>query len=72
MIDRYTRCILTVIAGALVTLVIQDAVRTSAAQSSLQRVQICDERTCATLRPFTFAYGNQSVTLDVLPVLSMR
>jgi hypothetical protein len=72
MVDRYTRCVLTVIAVALVVLVIQDTIRTSVAQSpNIQKVQICDERNCATLKPYTFEFGGHSNTVDVLPVLSL-
>ena len=42
MVDRYTRMILTVIAAALVALVIQESVRQSRAMDGIQMVKICD------------------------------
>jgi hypothetical protein len=50
-IDRYTKVVLTVIALALVVLVGENAVRPVSAQSALQKVAICDERTnkCASV-----------------------
>ena len=43
MVDRYTRAVLTVIAAALVTTVVQNSISSSAAQSSsIPRVQVCD------------------------------
>jgi hypothetical protein len=42
MIDRYTKAILTVIAAALVAIVIQSAVRPSKAMDDIQMVKICD------------------------------
>jgi hypothetical protein len=53
-IDRYTKAVLTVIAVALVGLVVQNAIGTVVAQPPPQRVQICDTAgRCATLRPYT-------------------
>lgn len=50
-IDLYTKVVLTVIALGLVVLVGEQAVRPVAAQSGIQRVMICDNRTnqCASV-----------------------
>ena len=43
--DRYTKTVLTVIAGALVAIVAQNAIKASHAQSDeIHRVAICDLR----------------------------
>jgi hypothetical protein len=51
IIDRYTKVVLTVIAFALVVLAGEHAVRPVSAQSGIQKVTICDERTnqCASV-----------------------
>jgi hypothetical protein len=46
MIDRYTKVVLTVIAGALVALAAQNAVRLASAQDS-PHVQMCGNGGCA-------------------------
>jgi hypothetical protein len=50
-IDRYTKVVLTVIAFALVVLGAENAVRPVSAQSGIQKVAVCDERTnkCASV-----------------------
>jgi hypothetical protein len=54
MVDHYTKVVLTVIAGALLALVVQNAVRTASAQGGeIQKVQICDSQNCADLSPIT-------------------
>ena len=50
MTDRYTKTVLTVIAGALLALVAQNAIHSAVAQSDIQNVQICDPTHCADLR----------------------
>ncbi|MBR0646704.1 hypothetical protein [Plastoroseomonas hellenica] len=47
--DRYTKGVLTVIAGALCVLAAQNAISPAQSQAGLQRVVICDVRgqTCA-------------------------
>jgi|SRR4051794_11210381 hypothetical protein len=40
--DRYTKAVLTIIAGALIALVAQNAVPVSRAAGEIQRVAICD------------------------------
>jgi hypothetical protein len=42
MTDRYTKIMLTIIAAALVGIVVQNAVSTVGAQAGVQRVVICD------------------------------
>jgi hypothetical protein len=51
MVDRYTKTVLTIIAAALVGLLTQNAIRSSQAQSSVQRVAICqlEGQGCASL-----------------------
>ena len=41
-IDRYTKAMLTLIAGSPLTLVAQNAIRSADAQSGLTKVVICD------------------------------
>ncbi len=69
MIDRYTKSVLTVIAAMLTLLAVQSITdRSNAQTSSVQKVQICDKRTCATLRPVALTFAGQSIEVDVLPV----
>jgi hypothetical protein len=51
MVDRYTKTVLTIIAAALVGLLTQNAIRSSHAQSNVQRVAICqlEGQGCASL-----------------------
>lgn len=42
--DRYTKAVLTVIAGALCVIVAQNAISPAQSQAGLQRVVICDVR----------------------------
>jgi hypothetical protein len=43
VVDRYTKAVLTVIAAALVALVVQNSIRSAGAQTSnIPRVQVCD------------------------------
>jgi hypothetical protein len=55
MVDRYTKAVLTVIAAALVLLLIQGAVTQSRAQfnryNEIQKVQLCNDVACADLIP---------------------
>jgi hypothetical protein len=59
MIDLYTKVVLTVIALALVILVGEHAVRPVAAQSGVQKVMICDDRSgqCAAVSSHTSGPG---------------
>jgi hypothetical protein len=50
MTDRYTKTVLTVIAGALLALVAQNAIHSAVAQSDIQKVQLCDPMHCADVR----------------------
>ncbi len=53
-IDIYTKCILTVIAVALVATVFQNFMSTAVAQNEIQRVAICNidnPNYCALVRP---------------------
>jgi hypothetical protein len=50
MTDRYTKTVLTIIAAALVVIVIQNIGGSlSAATNGIQKVQICDADNCASL-----------------------
>jgi hypothetical protein len=70
MIDRYIAGVLTIIAGALVVLVLQNVVRPSVgAVQDVQKVQICDESHCVSLRPIAeFPTGGGPTTYWGLPV----
>jgi hypothetical protein len=51
-LDAYTKGVLTVIAVALCTLVMQNAIpKLNAQDHPLQRVQICDDHDCLLLSP---------------------
>jgi len=50
--DAYTKGVVTVIAGALCVLVVQNAIQQSKAENAqLQKVQICDDQHCLSLSP---------------------
>ena len=50
--DLYAKAVLTVIAGALCLLVVQNAIPASRAQADgIQKVQICDDHSCLRLSP---------------------
>lgn len=69
MIDRYTKAVLTVIAAALVCLVVQQGIGAVNAQSDrLQKVQICDESGCVGVIPYSLKIGSKDVRLNSLDV----
>jgi hypothetical protein len=68
MVDIYSKSVFTVIAGALVVIAVQNAIRPSSAQVEYQKVRICDTTDCATLTPVT-RFG---MTQYVLPVAQME
>jgi hypothetical protein len=66
MIDRYTKAVLTVIAGALVALVGQNAIAPGrAADPDLfpRKVQICDDMRCAGLSPIVLKSDGRYFTV---------
>jgi len=71
MVDRYTKAVLTVIAAALLALVVQNAVHTASAQGGqVQKVQICDSQNCADLSPIVDVSSGRIATtwgLSVAP-----
>ena len=71
MVDRYTKFILTMIALALVALVVEKGSSRVYAQSDrLQKVQICDLSGCVGVTPYNVKVGSQSVRLNALDVFS--
>ena len=69
MIDRYTKIVLTVIAGALIGLLGQNTIGPLNAQSGVQRVVICDSedtRQCANLKQVSFAPDRFSLVVTSL------
>jgi hypothetical protein len=51
MIDRFTKAVLTVIAIALMVLVVQNAISVSRAkEGDLQKIHYCDSLSCAAVR----------------------
>jgi hypothetical protein len=64
MVDRYTKAVLTVIAAALVTIVVQNSISSSAAQSStVPKVQVCDAwGNCASLLRSKKGFTSLNVT----------
>ena len=66
MVDRYTKAILTVIATALVALVIQGAIRQSRAMDEIQMVKICDSSiSCVATVPASDSGGRMKWALAV-------
>jgi hypothetical protein len=57
--DRYTKIVLTVIAAALVGLIVQNSIAPSNAQGGVQRVAICNLTgdQCAQVFKLTGGYG---------------
>ena len=58
--DRYTKIVLTVIAAALVGLLVQNAITPSIAMGDVQRVAICsiDGAKCASVHQAETGYAN--------------
>ena len=66
MSDRYTKTVLTIIAAALVAIVMQNIGGSlSAATSGIQKVQICDADNCASLYQTRGAAWRLGVATDV-------
>ena len=66
MTDRYTKAMLTIIAGSLIMLLAQNYVNPSSAQSAVQKVVLCDvqdTRHCASLK--TWSSGTDWYSLMV-------
>ena len=72
MVDIYTKCVLTVIAAALVVLVASNGLRSAAAQAGFTRVQLCDEQNCTRLFPIAQNVNGRTVTVWGLPVVPSR
>jgi hypothetical protein len=69
MNDLYTKTVLSIIAAALLALVVQNAIHPSQAQSSQpQKVQICGTQHCADLVLVSGAWGLGVVPLSVVPL----
>ena len=64
VVDRYTKAVLTVIAAALVAIVVQNSIGSSEAQSSnIPRVQVCDAwGNCASLLKIKKGFTSLNVT----------
>ena len=67
--DIYTKCVLTVIAAALVVLAGENAVRAAFAQIGYARVQICDEQNCTQLIATQQSVAGRTVILWSVPVV---
>lgn len=72
MTDTYTKCVLTIIATALVVLAANDLTHTATAQSGATRVQLCDEQNCARLFPIPQNVQGRTVITWGLPVVGTR
>ena len=70
MVDRYTKSVLTVIAGTLVVMIMQNLVGPSSAQGNgPQKVQICNFRgDCAGL----VSFNNDNYAAFYLPVVTRQ
>lgn len=68
MIDRYTKCILSIIAVSLTVLAANNMVQAATAQINYARVQICDEQNCTRLIPVAQSIGGRTVNIWSLPV----
>jgi hypothetical protein len=66
-IDRYTKGVLTVIAAALVTMVVQNSVATSSAESdgAPQKVMICNTKSDTSSTDYVCATVNSDGRLQV-------
>lgn len=73
--DRYTKTVLTIIAGALVAIFVQNGIKGSQAQQPpLQKVALCDPQNpiaCATFQTFQGPVGGGAIstlyTLNYVP-----
>lgn len=72
MVDHYTKAILTVIATALVALVMQGAIGQSRAQYGAQKVEICSGFQCAGLVPYDITVYGRTSTHYALPVIVQK
>jgi hypothetical protein len=72
MVDTYTKCILTIIAMALVVLAANKVTHTAFAQIGYARVQICDEQNCTGLVPIQQSVAGRTVITWGLPVVPSR
>jgi hypothetical protein len=71
MVDRYTKAVLTVIAGALVTLAAQNAIGTGRASfDPVTKVQICGAKGWECIEPSQHSdrVGGLTLTRRTLPV----
>jgi len=69
--DRYTKTVLTIIAGALVAILVQNGVKTSQAQQPVQKVAICDSTDpskCVDFVTWTVSQGVSHIGLYVVNV----
>jgi hypothetical protein len=72
MADIYTKCVLTIIAVALVVIAANDVTGTALAAVGFSRVQICDEHHCARLFSIPQNVEGQTVAVWGLPVVPTR
>ena len=72
MTDTYTKCILTIIAVALVVIGVERITGTATAQISYARVQVCDTQNCTDLVPIRQSVSGRTETVWALPVVSLR
>jgi hypothetical protein len=73
MIDKYTKGVLTVIAAALVVLVVEQGIgRVSAQTDRIQKVQICDHSGCVGVVPYSLKIGTQNIRLNSLDVVTRQ
>jgi hypothetical protein len=71
MNDLYTKTVLSIIAAALLALVVQNAVHPSQAQYGPQKVQICDDRGnfCAKVHTTNTVFGVDYGVVVVPPTI---
>ena len=72
MTDTYTKCVLTIIATALVILAANNVTQTALAQVGLAKMQICDDQNCARMFPIRGNVQGKVGTIWALPVVSIQ
>jgi len=72
MIDVYSKCVLTVIAVALVFIAVIQMTSRAAAQTGFTRVQLCDTQNCINLIPIPQNIAGRTYTVYGMPIVNTR
>ena len=71
MIDVYSKCVLTVIAVALVFIAVMQMTSRATAQG-FTRVQLCDTQNCINLIPIPQNIAGRTYTVYGMPIVNTR